>query len=391
MPLVRPLMLILGFASLGLAASYGLLTVAAVIVWRLRPAERKPLTRPPITILKPLCGAEPGLYQALRSFCEQDYPEYQIVFGMRDQADPARLVAERLQAEFPALPINIVINPQLHGSNSKVSNLINMLPHALHDVLAMADSDAFVKPDYLTAVTAPLLDRKIGLVTCIYRGMPTRWIWSRLGAMYVNEWYVPTVLVAWLFGHENYVSGQTVCLRRETLHAIGGLRTLSNQLADDYRLGELVRGLGLRILLSPYVVTGEHHEPSFHAVLRHELRWMRTLHVLRPRSFRCLFLTFSFPLAMLGIGLASAESVSFAAWLLFAIAAVSRLTLHFVHRRGDERPPLADFWLLPLRDLLLCWVWCQSFFESQVTWRGSEFGVDPDGVMRRLNHLNQDH
>src|SRR5208282_6456912 len=123
-----------------------------------------------------------------------------------------------------------------------------------HAMLVMADSDAFVGSDYLATVTSPLMDERNGLVTCIYRGTPTPGVWSRLGAMYINEWYVPSVLLAWLFGHDRYVSGQTLCLRRDTLTAVGGLSALANHLADDYQLGELVRGLGLKIALSPYLV-----------------------------------------------------------------------------------------------------------------------------------------
>jgi ceramide glucosyltransferase len=261
-----------------------------------------------------------------------------------------------------------------------------MLPYARHDVLAMADSDAFVAPDYLASVTAPLLRRDVGLVTCIYRGAPSKGIWSRLGAMYINEWYVPSVLLAWLFGHEGYVSGQTVCLRRDTLQALGGLRVVADHLADDHRLGELVRALGLRIVLSPYLVDGEHHEPSFDALVRHELRWMRTIHVLRPRSFRLIFISFGLPLAILGLAAALAESSrSGAAWMLFGITLLARMVLHFVHRLRDDRAPLSDFWLLPARDLLICWVWCRTFFTSHVTWRGNEFDVDADGVMRPLS------
>jgi ceramide glucosyltransferase len=385
MPFIRSFMVIIGITSLGVAASYAILNVIAVLVWRIRRTAEPLLKLPPVTILKPLCGTEPGLYEHLRSFCQQDYPEFQVVFGVRDQADPARLVAERLVAEFPLLPIKIVINPQLHGSNGKISNLINMLPHAQHDVLAIADSDACVKADYLSTVTAPLLDPTVGLVTCIYHGMPTHGICSRLGAMYINEWYVPSVLLAWLFGHQGYVSGQTVCVRRDTLQAIGGLQALADHLADDYRFGELVRGLGLRIVLSPYAIRGEHHEPSLSSVARHELRWMRTLRVLRPRSFRWLFLTFSLPLAVVGFVLASAgSSGSDAARVLFAVTVISRLTLHFVHRIRGARPLFFDLWLLPARDLLLCCIWCQSFFISRVTWRGNEFDVDPDGIMHRM-------
>jgi ceramide glucosyltransferase len=383
---IQPLITVLAFACLGLAAGYAILTVVAVLVWRMQrgPAESRSL--PPVTVLKPLCGAEPGLHEHLRSFCRQNYPDFQIVFGVRDADDPACAVVRRLMAEFPSVPIELVINPQLHGSNLKISNLINMLPHARHDILAMADSDAFVRPDYLASVTAPLLRPDVGLVTCIYRGAPSKGIWSRLGAMYINEWYVPSVLLAWLFGYQGYVSGQTVCLRRDTLRALGGLRVLADHLADDHRLGELVRALGLRIVLSPYLVDGEHHEPSFNALVRHELRWMRTIHVLRPRSFRLIFISFGLPLAILGLIAALAESSrSSAAWMLFGITLLARMALHFVHRLRDDRAPLSDFWLLPARDVLICWVWCRSFFTSHVTWRGTEFDVGADGVMRPLS------
>jgi ceramide glucosyltransferase len=386
MPLPHPFLAVIAYASLAVAAGYAVPTLVAVLVWQLRREERKPLRMPPVTILKPLCGAEPGLYEHLRSFCRQDYPEYQIVFGVRDLADPACAVVERLMREFPALSIEIVVNPQLHGSNNKISNLVNMLPRARHDVLAMADSDASVGEDYLGAVTAPLLDPAVGLVTCLYRGIPTQLIWSRLGAMYINEWYAPMVLLAWLFGHQGYVSGQTLCLRRDTLHAIGGLPAIANHLAEDHRLGELVRGLGLRIVLSPYVVKAEHHELNFGSLASHELRWMRTIRVLRPRSFCVIFPSFSLPLALFGIvAAAAASSLSTAALALFGTTMVARLMLHFVHRLRSGRPLLSDLWLLPVRDVLICWIWCRSFFSSRIKWRGSEFDVGADGVMRRLS------
>ena len=386
MPSIQAVVTVVGFVCLGLAAGYSLVTVVAVLVWRMQRRPSKARSMPPVTVLKPLCGAEPGLLEHLRSFCRQDYPEFQIVFGVRDAGDPACALVKRLAAEFPSVPIELVINPQLHGTNLKISNLVNMLPYARHDILAMADSDAFVGSDYLATVTAPLLDQDVGLVTCIYRGAPTGGIWSRLGAMYINEWYVPSVLLAWLFGYEGYVSGQTVCLRRDTLDALGGLRVLANHLADDHRLGELVRGLGLRIVLSPYVVDGEHHEPTFRSLTRHELRWMRTIHVLRPRSFRLIFITFSFPLAVLGLIAALSESsFSAAACVLFGISLLARLVLHFVHRLRDDRALVSDLWLLPVRDVLICWVWCRSFFTSHVTWRGNEFDVGSDGVMRPLS------
>jgi ceramide glucosyltransferase len=294
-------------------------------------------------------------------------------------------VVERIVAEFPCTSIDVVVDPQLHGDNYKTSNLINMMQRARHGILVIADSDAVVGSDYLSAVTAPLLQPDVGLVTCIYRGVPTETIWSRLGAMYINEWFVPSVLLAWFFGHRQYASGQTLCLRRDTLQAIGGLQAVSNHIADDYRLGELVRSVGQRIVLSGYEVEVEYHEPSATGLLRHELRWMRTLHVVRPRSFRLMFFSFAWPLAIIGVLLACiGTSAIGVAWLLFAMTSVARLALYFTQRPRGSRSVFADLWLVPARDVLLCWTWWRSFSTSSITWRGSEFNVDAHGVMRRM-------
>jgi ceramide glucosyltransferase len=388
LPYVHWSIAVLGLACLGTAACYSLLTLTAVLLWRLRRPTLHPRIMPPVTLLKPLCGAEHGLYERLRTFCQQNYREFQIVFGVRDPTDPALIVVQRLRQEFPSLPIDVVATPQLHGSNYKISNLINMVARARHDVLIIADSDTFVGPDYLRSVTAPLLDRSVGLVTCPYRDVPTARVWSRLGAMYINEWYMPSVLLAWLFGGGCYASGQTLCLRRQTLEAIGGFQAMTNHLADDYRMGELIRGTGLKIVLSPTVVLAEHDEPDLEALTRHELRWMRTIRMLRPRSFRMIFLTFSLPMAIVGFALSAAAAEPIltltARWLL-AIAVAARLAVHLAHRlktgQSSDRSALADLWLLPVRDALLGWYWLVSFLSSRISWRGGEFDVDADGIM----------
>jgi ceramide glucosyltransferase len=381
---------IVGLMFLTLATLYAVLTLIAVLVWRAyRSVEQRQLRSytPPISVLKPLCGEEPNLYSYLRSFCEQHYPVYQIVFGVRDGADPALAIARRLQTEFAALPIDIVVNPQQHGCNHKSSNLINMLSHARHSCVVIADSDTCVQPDYLRTVVAPLQDPGVGLVTCTYQDVPTPLIWSRLGAMYINEWYMPSVLLAWLFGHGHYASGQTLCLRRSTLDAVDGLKAMANQLADDYRLGELVRRQKQRIVLSPVDVIASHHEPSVDALIGHEARWMRTLRALRPRSYAMLFLSFYLPVATFGMTLCAAASPTSAVpWALFATCVIARLGLHLLHRlRRPGLPLLRDLWLIPVRDLLLCWVWVRGFLASRVIWRGREFIVDVDGVMRQEN------
>ena len=387
MPLIHALIGMLGVGVLCVAAGYEAMALLAVLVWTVRRA-RRPSGRPSqaVTLLKPLCGAEPGLYENLRSFCLQDYPQYQIVFGVQDHRDPALGIVARLISEFPALPIDMVVNGKQHGSNRKISSLINMVPHARHDVLMIADSDALVGPDYLASMVAPLADPGVGLVTCVYRGMPTSKVWSRLGAMYVNEWYMPSVLLAWLFGHREYVSGLTLCLRRTTLQAIGGLRRLSNHLADDYQLGALVRAAGLRIALSTYVPRTEHSEPSLDQLVDHETRWMRTIRVLRPRSFLFLFLSFCLPLALIGLVM-SAELPAAAplGTALFLVALGTRLALFSIPKLSSRDFSLTDLLLLPARDLLLCWVWMRALRSSRVTWRGAEFAVDAQGIMRSLS------
>ena len=385
--------LIMGLAGavlLTVAATYSTATFCAALFFRFwHPRRAPPLRRPPVTLLKPLCGTEPDLYLNLRTFCLQDYPAYQIVFGVRDAADPAIAIVRRLMQEFPALPMKLVVNDAQHGGNRKISNLINMLPYARHELLIIADSDTRVRADYLDAVTQPLLDPEVGMVTCIYRCIPFAGIWSRLGSMYINDWYMPSVLLAWLFGHRGYASGQTMALRRDTLDAVGGLEAVANQLADDYRLCESVRRIGQRVVLSRYLLETVQSEPTAADLMDHELRWMRTIRLLAGRSFNLLFVSFTLPLLGIGAALASAEPRL--AWPLVALVSltlVCRVGLSALARLGQARISLVDLGLLPLRDLLLCWIWSRALVTSRVTWRGSEYEVDRQGVLRTaLNPL----
>jgi len=388
MGLLHELIGLVGIGLLGVAGGYEAVAALAVLVFAIRRRLRvpsNPLWRP-VSVLKPLCGAEPGLYENLRSFCVQDYPCFQIVFGVQDRADPALAVVARLRREFPGLPMQVVVSGLQHGSNRKISSLINMLPQAKHDLLMIADSDARVDPDYLSGMVAPLNDPAVGLVTCIYRGMPASGVWSRLGAMYVNDWYMPSVLVAWLFGHREYASGLTLCLRRETLNATGGLQHLCNHLADDYELGALVRGTGLKIALSSRVPRTGHSEASLDYLVAHETRWMRTIRVLRPKSFRFLFLSFGLPLAAMGLVMsAELQSVATLRTSLFLAALAARLMLYMTSRLSTRALSLCDLCLLPVREFLLCWVWWRASRTSVVTWRGAEFTVDAQGIMRSVS------
>src|SRR5260370_317891 len=224
-----------GTALAALAMAYTVM--AWLAVWLRRgPPQSGPATLPPVTVLKPLCGAERHLYDCLRSFCDQAYPRFQIVFGVRDADDPAVTVVRRLQREFPGLDLQIAINPVQHGSSGKVSNLINMMPFARYEYLVVADSDVRVAPDYLARVVPALLDSAVGIVTCPYRGYPRGGPGSVLGAAFINDWFMPSVYVAALFGSRAFAFGATIAMRREVLSSIGGVFATPPPLAVDHHL-----------------------------------------------------------------------------------------------------------------------------------------------------------
>lgn len=376
---------LLGLLLLGISGGYGIMALAARAVWKFAGAARPqpPATQTAVTVLKPLCGAEVRLYENLRSFFLQNYREFQLVFGVRDDTDPAAAVVRRLAEEFPAVPVELVIDRSQHGSNQKVNNLINMLPFAKHDILIIVDSDAEVGTDYLATIVAALQEKNVGLVTCTYHSIPTRGLWSRLGAMYINEWYIPSVLLAWLFGHRGFASGQTLCLRRRTLDGLGGLHPIRDHLADDYELSARVRAAGLKTVLSGYVTRSQHHEPTLQDLLDHETRWMRTLRALRPVEYRLLFFSFGLPLSLLGLALTlSLPALAVPAAALFSVAVLARLALHVAAHWEDKRAILSDLLLIPARDLLLLRVWWRALRTSHVSWRGRRFTINAQGLMR---------
>lgn len=369
--------------GLGLTVLAGLYAIIVSVAIRRPRRAVAPLPQelPAVTVLKPLCGAEPGLYEQLRSFCVQRYRPVQIVFGVREGGDPAIEVVRRLRAEFPALDIELVIDGTLHGCNRKISNLINMLPRARHELLVMADSDILVPEDYLRRIVPPLLDAHVGLVTCPYFGRAHAGLAAQLGAMFINEWFIPAVQLAAFFGSQGFVSGATIAMRQQTLTAIGGLGTLADQLADDYRLGERVRRQGLRVVLADRPVYTAVHEPSLRTLWRHELRWMRTIKSVQPIGFTLSLPTLGLAPALIGAALAG-FTPSAMGWL--AITAAGRLVLHSYDRSAGSRTWWSGLALLPLRDALLMLLWCWSFCSREISWREHRYGISQDGSLRRV-------
>jgi ceramide glucosyltransferase len=370
------------FHGLGIALAFAAAGYACVALWailrvpRASAADIERSTLRPVTVLKPLHGAEPRLYENLRSFCMQNHPAYQLVFGVRDPDDPAIAVVERLRAEFPARDIALAVDPRVYGANRKVSNLLNMFPHARHDWLVLADADISVPADYLVRVTAPLADAGVGIVTCLYHGIPGPSFWSRLGRLFIDDWFAPSVRLSHAFGSTRFAFGSTICLRRDALASIGGFEALSNELADDFWLGELTRRAGLRTVLSDVVVGTDVAESQLKALWDHEVRWLRTIRSLAPWGFAMTFVCFTTPLLLLGLCLAPG-AITLALALLGGGA---RVLLHFLQRRtSDEAFAWHEVLLIPLRDVLLLMEWAIALAGWQVRWRGQVLHARGDG------------
>jgi ceramide glucosyltransferase len=333
---------------------------------------------PAVTILKPLHGAEPELYANLASFCVQDYPgPIHIVLGVQDAADPAIGVVRRLIKEFPAVDIELVVSSRRHGANRKVSNLVNMASRIRHETVLLSDSDIRVEKDYLRRVVPPLSDPRVGIVTCLYEGCSSASLWARFAAQMINHHFLPNVLFGLRFSLARPCFGSTMVFRRSTLLRIGGFETFSDQLADDYAMGEAVRDAGLEVLMSPYVVTHVCTERSAAELFRHELRWARTIRLLDPVGFTGSAVTHAFPFALLGALLGGFTP---AGLVMIVSALACRLILQM---HVDEMLDLREnqFWLGPVRDVLSFAIFVASFFGNAVTWRGQRYSVRGDGTL----------
>jgi ceramide glucosyltransferase len=349
-----------------------------------------------VSVLKPLCGDEPRLYENLATFCEQHHPRVQLLFGVSSPVDPAIAVVRRLQDAYPALDIELVIDSRVYGSNLKVSNLINLAQRARHELIVLADSDIAVTPGYLDDVIAPLADPRVGVVTCLYRARPlgSGWrVWPRIGAMFIDSWFVPSVRIAHAFGSREFGFGATLALRRTTLERIGGFASLKDCLADDFCLAERARDVGLATVLVPLMVATDVVEASAASLWLRETRWLRTIRSVNPAGFAGLFITFTSPwlaaaaltwarLAASGMPpLDSARGIAVVTLAVSTVAGiVARIVVHAASVTG-ARAFWRDLPLVPLRDALLALEWLGAAFGSTVVWRGARMTVaNPAGV-----------
>ena len=330
---------------------------------------------PPVTILKPLAGVEPGLRENLRSFCIQDYPQFQVVFGVREAADPGAAVVRSVIEELKGKDLTLVVGADPTMANAKVGTLVEMASACKYGILIVADSDTNVTSDYLRAVVAPFGDTGVGGVTCLYRGRPSGGLAADLGTLMIDDQFMPSVLVA-AIGRITFCLGATMAVRKQTLEGIGGFAALGPYLADDRRLGELVASSGARVAIAPHVVEHDVIEPGLSALWAHEVRWARTNRLEKPWGFAGYFITYPLPLALLYLALS--QNIIVGVIAVFAALAL-RVGLHYAARaslraRSPDKP-----WLIPLRDFLGLAVWAASLFGRHVRWRGRVLTVDRQG------------
>lgn len=337
---------------------------------------------PPVSILKPLKGTDPEMYESFRSHCLQDYPEYEILFGISDAGDPAAELVEKLQREFPSRAIRLVRCEKNLGANGKVSSLVQLSAAAKYDFIVVNDSDIRVATDYLRTVTAELQIPNMGLVTCLYRGVPAGTVASRLESLGISTDFAPGVLAArQIEGGLHFGLGSTLALRRKDLEAVDGFEAIVDYLADDYELGKRIADTGLKVELSNSVVDTFLPAYGFFGFLSHQLRWARTIRASRPGGYAGLLITYTLPWAVLCLFLARGATW---AWALLAGAALLRVSVALVTGVSalQDRNVVRSLWLLPIRDVLAVIVWIGGLVGKKIVWRGEEFNLDRGKLTR---------
>jgi ceramide glucosyltransferase len=356
---------------LSAAIIYSLLSIlAAQRYLAIRPAESQPSE--PISILKPLAGLDLDLESNLRTFFEQDYLAFEILFAVRDASDPAAEVVARLQREYPNVPSRLLFTGEPPYPNAKVYSLNQMSHAAAHDLMVMSDSDVRVTPHLLRTAAAEFQDPKLGVATCPYRAVPGPSFWSRLEATGMNTHFWASALVARMIEGVHFAVGPTIVARRRTLESIGGFDRLKDYLAEDFVMGKFAAEAGHGVILSAYVV--EHHIgiASFRQNAAHRLRWARSTRRSRPAGYFGQLFTMPLPLAILTCLAAPAW------WPLLPVAFLVRALAAYVVSNRVLHSRI-NFLLLPIEDLMTFCFWIAGFFGNTILWRGRHYRLYRDG------------
>jgi ceramide glucosyltransferase len=337
---------------------------------------------PPISILKPIRGLDTHAYENLASICRQDYPLYQIVFGVRDEQDPGLEVVRRIANDFPQIDIRIVTSRRLIGANLKVSNLANMVAEASYPLLLISDSDIRVGSDYLRRVVAPMRDPGVGVVTCMYRSIVSGWA-AIIEALGVSTEFHAGVLTARKLEGMKFALGSTILMRKAALEAIGGFRAVADYLGDDFLLGNLPARAGYSVVLSDYVVEHVLDPENFADLFQHQTRWARSTRASRPWGYAGLICTYGIATSLLFL---LATHGSRLGWAVLSVTWGARLAMGWIVGSRYLKDSVASryIWLVPLRDLISFIVWCYSFVGDTIEWRGERFKLVKGGKIVRL-------
>ncbi len=335
---------------------------------------------PPISILKPLRGGDNQTYQCLASFCLQDYPQYEIIFGVLDEKDTAIELVKKLQIEFPNKDIKLVVNARRIGTSAKVSNLANMLLIATYDTLVISDSDVYVSSDYLKTIISPLSDEKVGLVTCLYSATQANNFSALMEAIALMGEFALGVLTARQLDGVKFAFGPSIATKKSVLAEFGGFEAISNRLGDDFLLGNLTASLGYQVCLSSYSVKINIPDYSFWDMFLHQLRWARSTKFRRPLGYIGLLFTFS---TMLSILLILVAPLSLLTWVavIFALTARFLAAWYIGIRKYKDSILRKYFYLLPIRDILSFIIWVTSFLSNKVIWCGDIYKLQAGGKL----------
>ncbi len=361
------------------AICYYIFAIYAAIRFFQEPRKFDPSFHPPITILKPLCGIDSLTYQNIASFCQQDYPIYQVVFAIRDRQDPGIKVVEKIISDFPNIDIDFVINDRVIGTNLKVSNLANGLEKAKYSILLISDSDVKVGTDYLSRVVQPLADPQVGVVTCMYNSLTQGWV-ATFEALGISCDFQPSVLVARYLEGITFAFGAGIAIKRSVLEEIGGFAAIADYLQDDYKLGYLPAQAGYQVVLSDYLVEHFLDTPNLLDLIAHQIRWYRCMRYARPWGYVGLIFTNGVSTSLLFLLVSNG---SWLGWTVFGITWSLRLLMVWIVAVNQFRDPIAKkfIWLVPLRDLVSFFIWVYGFIGNTVQWRGQKLKLLKGGKL----------
>jgi ceramide glucosyltransferase len=353
--------------------------IVAALRFLSRPLDRNPDFHPPISILKPLHGSGEDLYENLASFCRQDYPEYQIIFGVRDYHDPSVKIVQQLAQDFPEIDIQLIINPRMIGTNAKICNLANASIAARHEILLLADSDVRVNSDYLRQIIQPLRDPKVAVVTCIYRSL-TRGAIATLEALGTATDFQAGVLVSTYLEGIQFAMGQTILIRQSVLDEIGGFEAIADYLADDFQLGYLPAQAGYRVALSTYIVEHVLGATSLAACIQRQLRWTLCVRVSRLWGYLGLIFTHGVVASVLFCAVTGGTPLG---WAVLSVVCSIRLVMAWLVgvRILDDPAVRKWLWLVPLRDILGFCLWGYGFVGDTVKWSDRQLKITPEGKL----------